>query len=264
MEKSLLASLTRPVIFAHRGSSAHAPENTLAAFELAVQQEAGAIELDVKLCASGEPVVIHDMTVDRTTNGSGTVKHISLCQLKELDAGSHFHASFSNEKIPTLDEVFESIGRKIYINVELTNLNALTDRLPEEVARCIQKHRLEQQVLISSFNPIALRRFHALIPQIPIGLLSLPSTGSINLRPALQHLVHHDALHPHLGDASQQLIDRAHQRGKRVHLYTVNDPGDMRRLYSLGADGIFTDDPVLALQVRMAFLHESRGVHDPI
>jgi glycerophosphoryl diester phosphodiesterase len=246
----MLAHLPTPVIFAHRGSSAYAPENTLAAFELAVQHQADAIELDAKLCASGEVVVIHDASVDRTTNGRGVVNQLSLSALKELDAGSHFHPSFAGEKIPTLAEVFEAMGGRIFINVELTNLTSTRDRLPEAVAELVRKFGLEQQVLISSFNPIALRRIQPRLPGTPIGYLTLPGMGGpLSLVPSSLY-VPYTALHPHLRDVTPRLVRRLQRRNKRLHIYTVNTAEEMRRLFSLGVEGIFTDDPPLARQVR--------------
>src|SRR5512132_2581784 len=103
----MLTSLLQPIIFAHLGASANAPENTLAAFELALEQNADAIELDVKLSADGQVIVIHDPTVDRTTGSHGRVKDLSLAELRSLDAGSFFSEKYTGEKIPTLEEEFE-------------------------------------------------------------------------------------------------------------------------------------------------------------
>src|SRR5215204_4501911 len=100
----MLTSLPQPVIFAHRGASAHAPENTLAAFELALAQGADGIELDAKLSADGHVVVIHDATVDRTTDKHGRVKDMSLAELRSLDAGTFFEEKYHREKVPTLEE----------------------------------------------------------------------------------------------------------------------------------------------------------------
>ncbi len=146
----MLDMISNPVIFAHRGASNYAPENTLAAFDLAYRQGAKAIELDAKLTADGQVVVIHDQTVDRTTGGSGRVKEMRLAQLKELDAGSHFDVSFKGEPIPTLDEVFAAFGPFLFINVELTNYASLLDPLPEKVAGLVKKHKLSQRVMFSS------------------------------------------------------------------------------------------------------------------
>ncbi|MBU0511232.1 MAG: glycerophosphodiester phosphodiesterase, partial [Chloroflexi bacterium] len=117
----MYAQLPRPAIFAHRGASAYAPENTLAAFDLAIRQNADAIELDAKLSADGHVVIIHDQTVDRTTDGTGRVSDLQLAALQELDAGCTYDEAFRHERIPTLGEVFDAVGRKILINVELTN-----------------------------------------------------------------------------------------------------------------------------------------------
>ena len=125
----MFSQLPKATIFAHRGASVYAPENTLAAFEAAVQQHADAIELDAKLTADRQVVVIHDQTVDRTTNGSGEVQKMSLEAIRELDAGSFFDVQFKGEKIPLLSEVFEAVGKRIFINIELTNYASLIDEL---------------------------------------------------------------------------------------------------------------------------------------
>jgi glycerophosphoryl diester phosphodiesterase len=128
---SWLEKLLQPVIFAHRGASAWAPENTLAAFRLAVEHGAPAIELDVKLTSDRKVVVLHDQTVDRTTNGHGDLRQFSLADLRELDAGGPFSAEYQGERIPTLVEVFEAVGKQVYINIELTNYASTRDKLPE-------------------------------------------------------------------------------------------------------------------------------------
>ncbi len=244
----MLDNLPRPIIFAHRGASAHAPENTLAAFELAIRQNADAIELDATLCADGHVVVFHDDTLDRTTDGTGDIKNFSLDSLKELDAGCSFDTSFCGERIPTLEQVFETLGGKTFINVELKNYSSLFDELPEKVAWLVEKHNLEKRVLFSSFNPIALIRIHKLLPDTPIGLLTAPGIGGTWTRTFLGRWIPHQALHPSLQDATRRLIEQQHRRGIRVHVYTVNHPQDIANLYRWNVDGIFTDDPLLARQ----------------
>jgi glycerophosphoryl diester phosphodiesterase len=246
---SLFTHLPKPTIFAHRGASAYAPENTLAAFELAVLQGADAIELDAKLTADGEVVVIHDQTVNRTTGAKGRVAELTLAELRQLDAGSHFDIAFHGEPIPTLDEVFEAVGRKLYINVELTNYASVTDLLAEKAADLVRKHHLENRVLFSSFNPLALWRAKRRLPRVPGGLLTEQGRKGALARSPLGYLLGYAALHPHLSDLTPGLVERMHQRGCRVHVWTVNRSDDMQRLFSWGVDGIFTDDPVLARQV---------------
>ncbi len=242
----MFEQLPRPTIFAHRGSSAHAPENTLAAIELAVRQNADAIELDAMLCADGHVVVCHDNTVDRTTDGTGSVNKLSLDALKELDAGCYFDESFCGERVPTLNEVFEAVGQKTIINVELKNDSTPTDSLPKKVAELVKKHGLSERVFFSSFNPIALRRIKKLIPEIPVGLLALPGFAGAWARSVWGRWVPYQALHPSIQDTTRQLIQRQHRLGYRVHVYTANHPQEIARLYRWDVDGIFTDDPLLA------------------
>jgi glycerophosphoryl diester phosphodiesterase len=246
----MYADLPRPTLFGHRGASANAPENTLAAFELALQHGADAIELDAKLTADGQVVVIHDQSVDRTTDGSGKVLELPLAQLRELDAGSYFDVAFRKERIPTLNEVFEVVGKRTFINVELTNYASPNDDLPDKVVDLVEKHKLGERVLFSSFNPRALQRAHQLNPAIPLGLLALPQLPGLLMRSWVgRRLVPYQALHPEKGDVTPRLVASAHRRGHRLHVWTVNTPADMQQLFALGVDGIFTDEPRLARQV---------------
>jgi glycerophosphoryl diester phosphodiesterase len=241
--------LKRPTIFAHRGSSAYAPENTLAAFKLAIDQHADGIELDVKLSADGQVIVMHDDSVDRTTSGTGRVKSLSLLELKKLDAGSKFSPLFKSEKIPTLAEVFETVGRKIFINVELTNYSSPIDDLPDKVASLVMKYSLETTVLLSSFNMIGLIRARNLLPKIPIGLLTFPGYAAITLHSRLVRFGPLLALHPAQSDVTPNLIQTAHQAKCRIHVFTVNQTDVMQQLFTAGVDGIFTDDPLLVQKI---------------
>jgi glycerophosphoryl diester phosphodiesterase len=246
---SNIVGLNRPTIFAHRGSSAYAPENTLASFKLAIDHGADGIELDVKLSADGHVVVMHDDSVDRTTNGTGQVKVLTLPELKKLDAGSKFAPLFKSEKIPTLAEVFEAVGRKIFINVELTNYSSPVDDLPDKVISLVKKYGLETSVMLSSFNMIGLIRARNLLPMIPMGLLTFPGYADITLRSRLVRFGPLLALHPAHSDVTLKLIQIAHQAKCRIHVYTVNQLEIMQLLFTAGVDGIFTDDPLLARKV---------------
>jgi glycerophosphoryl diester phosphodiesterase len=245
----MFKQMSRPVIFAHRGAKAHAPENTLASFELAAQCGAPAIELDVKLTADKEVVVLHDPTLDRTTNGHGRLVDHTLAQIRELDAGSCFSPEFRGERIPTLSEVFEAVGKKVFINVELTNYETTGDDLVERVVALVRRHSMQERVLFSSFHPFNLMKARRLIPEIPLGLLALEGNPGWWMRGLGSWVFPHDALHPYTLDVDAHLVERVHHRGRRVHVWTVNQPEDMRRLFDLKVDGIFTDDPALALQI---------------
>jgi glycerophosphoryl diester phosphodiesterase len=241
--------LPRPIVFAHRGASAEAPENTLAAFELALRQGCDAIELDVRLSKDNQVVVIHDPTVDRTTDGQGVVKDLSLGEIRKLDAGSHFDVAFQGETIPTLDEVFKAIGQLTYINVELANYNSMTDELPEKVAQLVRKHKLARRVLFSSFNPICLLRIRRLVPEAPAGLLAHPGKKGRLARSRIGELIGYQSLHVNFNDVTLRLLNHQHKKGYLVFSYTVNSEEYLRQQIDLGVDGIFTDEPRLARQI---------------
>lgn len=246
----MLTTLPQPIVFAHRGASAHAPENTLAAFNLALEQGADGIELDVKLSADGHVVVIHDPTVDRTTGANGRVKDLKLDELRAMGAGSFFADTFKDEKIPTLEEVFESVGKKTFINVELTNYTTRNDQLVESVCMLVKRFGLQKQVLFSSFLGSNLSKSRSYLPNVPTGLLALEGIPGAWHRSFGFAFGKYDALHPNLRDASQEQIYFVHRLNRRVHVWTVNEEDDMRRLFKWGVDAIFTDDPQLAVKVR--------------
>ena len=246
----MLETLVRPTIFAHRGAFAHAPENTLAAFELALAQGADGIELDTKLSADGQVVVIHDATVDRTTDKHGRVKDMSLAELRSLDAGTFFVEKYRKEKVPTLEEVFEALGKRMFINVELTNYNTSGDNLVESVCMLVKKFSLQKQVLFSSFFASNLSKARGLLPEVPRGLLAFNGLIGAWARSFGFAFGKYQALHPNLKDVTPQQVQRVHRLKRRVHVWTVNGAEDMRRLFHWDVDAIFTDDPHLAVQVR--------------
>ena len=246
----MLTTLPQPIIFAHRGASAHAPENTLAAFELALAQGADGIELDVKLSADGHVVVIHDPTTDRTTGAHGRVKDLSLAELRGLNAGSFYSANFSAEKIPMLEEVFEAFGKKIFINVELTNYNTPRDHLVESVCMLVKKFNVQKHVMFSSFYASNLSKARSYLPEVPCGLLAFNGLLGAWARSFGFAFGKYAALHPYLKDVTPQQVQRVHRLKGRVHVWTVNAEEDMRRLFGWGVDAIFTDDPQLAVRVR--------------
>jgi glycerophosphoryl diester phosphodiesterase len=246
----MFKSLSHPIILAHRGASAYAPENTLAAFNLAIEQGADGIELDAKLTLDGQVVVIHDATVDRTTGAHGRVKDMTLNELRLLDAGSFFSEKFKGEKIPTLEEVFGTLGTRAFINVELTNYNTPRDHLVESVCMLVKKFGLQKQVLFSSFLGRNLSRARSYLPDVPTGLLALGGLLGAWPRSFGFAFGKYDALHPNLKDTTHQQVQRVHRLNKRIHAWTVNAEEDMRHMFDWGVDAIITDDPQLAVKVR--------------
>ena len=242
-------SLQTPVLFAHRGASAHAPENTLPAFHLAISQGAPAIEFDIQLTSDGVPVVFHDSTLGRTTNGSGRVQKETLEVIKSYDAGVAFGPAFLGTRIPALEEIFTELDSSIFLNIELKNLATPLDRLPEMAAKIITKHSAENRVLISSFNPIALLRIGKFLPDVPRGLL-LHKSSHVDLCMLFPQLISGiQSLHISFRTLTRERVYAIHKLGKRVFTYTLNHPDDIKHALKVGVDGFFTDDPVLGLRI---------------
>lgn len=238
-----------PLIVAHRGDSANAPENTLAAFRLALENGADGIELDVILSADQQLVVIHDDTLDRTSNGHGKVGDSPLAALRELDAGAWFGSEFEGETIPLLDEVFSELGGKFLINVELKNYKTPKDQLTELVVAMVKRHGLRDSVLLSSFNGRNLARAKSLAPEIRTGLLTLPGLLGLPLRGFFGRRYGADDLHPFHRDVSVKMVQSRHQLGQKVNVWTVDVPDDLRRMQACGVDMIICNDPSHARQI---------------
>jgi len=238
-----------PQIIAHRGASAAAPENTLAAFNLAIDLGADAVELDVDMTRDGVPIVIHDDTVDRTTNGHGAAAHLTLSEIKQLDAGSWKDAKFAGERIPTLEEVFEAIAKKIWINVELKKMSLKDNGLEEAVVRLIQKMNLRERVILSSFNPFAIRQAKQIDPSIPIALLTSSGEPMYLREGWLEFLLSLEARHPQHTQLKAKGMAHYKRGGKRVNVWTVDDPNDMKLFAGQGVDGIITNVPDVARKV---------------
>lgn len=229
--------MPNPSIIAHRGASADAPENTMAAFQLAFDQGADGIELDVMLSKDKQLVVIHDDTLDRTTNGSGRVRDLTLAQLHALDAGM-------GEQIPTLKQVLDAFGGQMLINIELKNYATPFDALPVLAAQLLKSEALIESVIISTFNPFNLGRVRRHCPGVQLGLLAVPGKADF----WLWRLFRYDALHPHFTDVDQALVAAQKARQRQVNVWTVDDPDEIRRLAALGVDSLITNDPQAARQ----------------
>lgn len=236
MRKAMQSGKT--LVFGHRGAMAAAPMNTLAAFQLAYEQAANGIELDVQLSKDGRLIVLHDFTVDETTDGQGNAADFTLAELKQLDAGSWFSPEFSGERIPTLDEVFAAFGEKLLINVEIKSRFDSRDNGEALVATCIRRHQMADRVIVSSFDPEVLARFKSLCPDVMLGYLYLPTSP-----PELLETVYHDARHPWHDVIDEAYMALSKAKGLFVNAWTVNDPQRAIALSRLGVNGVITDDP---------------------
>jgi glycerophosphoryl diester phosphodiesterase len=241
--------LDRPLNFAHRGASHAAPENTLAAFLLAVEMGADGVEFDVQLSKDGEVVVIHDFVLETTTDGRGAVRDHTLGELKALDAGSRFSAEFAAERIPTLQEVVDAVGDALLLNIELKTASWRDDGLAAAVGRLIVDRGLEERVVVSSFSPLAVQWMRRHQPVVPRGLLYAPDSPWFLRRPWARLLLRPDALHPYYTMVDEGMMAWARARGYHVNVWTVDEVDAMRELIELGADGIITNRPDRLAQV---------------
>lgn len=241
-------SLDRPINIAHRGASEYAPENTLAAFELALKLGADAIELDVHLSYDGQPVVIHDRDLQRTTNGEGFVDSFPIEELRKLDAGSWFAKKYRGEKIPTLEEVLDLVQGRAYLNVEIKGGSFHYPGIEEKVVRLIEEKGLEEYVIISSYELLSLHEVKKVSPFLPTSL-RIPHRD-IDWSRDMTKLA--DAINLNQSHINREKVAEVHRHGLLLNVYTVNDARIMRRLVREKVDGIFTNCPDKLRSVTLA------------
>lgn len=247
----------KALIIAHRGASGQAPENTLAAVKLALDQKADMIEIDVFLTQDEQLVVLHDETVDRTTNGQGLIEAMTLAEVKKLDAGSWFSDKYRGEKIPTLAEVLQTVQGKAQLLIEIKKSGR---GITQKVAAMVKAHQATPWCVIQSFDPQVAVRLHELKAplerhQLVIGNfpLFLPyhyhkalGKGKITQYQKVQ------AINSMYLFTTKNLIDRIHRQKQRIFVWTVNHPKDMRKLLQMGVDGLITNFPDQARAVKNA------------
>ncbi len=226
-------------LWAHRGASGHAPENTMPAFELAQMLGADGIELDVQLTRDKVPVVIHDEWVDRVSDGSGLVKDYTLEELRTLNVNRIFPA-YGKVCIPTLEEVYDFVkGTDLLINLELKNSAIFYEGLEEMVLRMAEEKELADRIIYSSFNHYSMQRLRVLQPTARIAFLY--SDGILGVADyAAKYGAY--AVHPSLKNTEYpDVVRTCHERGIRVHVWTVNEEADFERMQRLGADAVITN-----------------------
>ena len=233
----------KPLILAHRGASAYAPENTLAAFNLAFEMGAAGIELDARLTKDGVPVVIHDGSLERTTDGHGAIHALTLEEVKRLDAGIWFDSRFRGEKVLTLVQALTAIAGRGLVNVELKSVTLQTDGIEAAVVKAIEDTHTSDRVIVSSFNPFTLYRVSILNSRLPRGLLYSGDLPIYLRRAWLRPLARPTALHPKWPLIDERYVAWARGKGYQINAWTVDDPDEMRRLVALGVDGIMTNKP---------------------
>lgn len=229
---------------AHRGASGYAPENTLAAFDKAVEMQADYIEIDVQLSKDDLPVVIHDDTLDRTTNGTGNISAHTFQELRSLDAGSWFDKDYAGEKIPSLNEVLEMYGEKINILIELKSPE-LYPGVEEKVAEALAKYKLDtsNNIVIQSFNHPSVIKSAELLPEITHGVLAGEDYKNVTDQQLQEFAAYAEYFNPNLKIVSSELVDNVHQAGMKISPYTIKTKAEAERIYKFGVDGLITDYP---------------------
>lgn len=233
---------------AHRGASGYAPENTIAAFELAFEMGADMLELDVQLSKDGQPVVIHDDSLERTSDGKGQVGALTLSELKRLDAGSWYAASYAGERIPTLEEVLKRFGGRIGLLIEL-KLPSHYPGLEEKVAEVVKRHALpglgpgaQASMIVQSGDIGSLRRFHELMPDMPLGVV-ITNAKDLSVRRLEEYASFARYVNISVKLASRPSIRRIHAAGMKTFVWTIRDMLQVPFLLESRVDGIITDYP---------------------
>lgn len=233
--------------FAHRGFSGKYPENTMLAFRKAVEEGVDGIELDVQLTKDGEVVIIHDETIDRTTDGKGLVVSYTCDELRKFDASFKFRGQCGFNPIPTLREYFELVKDKnLVTNIELkTGLNEYFG-IEEKVWKLIEEYRLEDRVLISSFNHYSVLRMKSIAPNLKYGLLT--ETWIINAGKYTED-VGVECYHPHFFSMTAENVKELKEHNIEINVYTVNEEKDIRDMIEKGIDIVIGNYPDLTKKI---------------
>lgn len=249
---AIFADARVPLLFAHRGYSARAPENTLAAFRSARDAGIPGIELDVHRCASGELVVIHDHELQRLSGTDGVVEELDWEELQRLDVGSSFSETFRGERIPLLEEVFAEVGDDVYFDVEIKNRGDEPGALERDLVDLIRAHELGGRVLVSSFNPYTIRMLKAIDASLPTAIIysSSRDVPFVLRRGEGRYISHCDVLKPSKKKMKPwPLFFNQMIMGYPVVTWTVDSPELASRILKFNVTGIISNDPEPMLEL---------------
>lgn len=244
---------------AHRGASGTTPENTLVAVREAIRLRADSVEVDVQRSADGELILFHDMTLERTTDVEEVfperfpyrVGDFTLAELKQLDAGSWFSAEFAGERIPTLGESLPVLRGRAGLLLEIKD-PALYPGIERDIAAELEAAGFARsaaasgRLVVQSFDRRSARLYEQLQPQVPVGALFFTRPTEAELQETATYA---EQANPNFRNADRALVERIHELGLTISVYTVNDPEDMLRMIDLGVDGIITDFPEILRRI---------------
>ncbi len=243
-------TIKKPRIIAHRGASGYAPENTIAAFDKAIELGADMIELDVHLTKDRVVVVLHDETLDRTTNKTGLVKSYNWDEIKDTDAGSWKGEEFKDEKLPTLDEAIKHINSKAKLLIEIKDGGDFYPGLEKAVWEVVKANDAQSWCEVQSFSQDAVEIFNSLNTGLPlyklvvgnIPVLPLHIDNGLKSGSALRYK-EYTGVNPNKKFAKKRIVRKIHNRGQKIFVWTVNKEEDMKHLADIGVDGIITNYP---------------------
>lgn len=244
MRQKLFPGERRPLIFGHRGYSSLAPENTLPAFQKCVDMGVPGVELDIQRAATGEYIVLHDLNLKRITGFDALATETPIGQIRELDAGVWYGEEFRRTKIPLLSEVFELLGDKVYYDIEIKHLKKNDHLFGEELLKLIRSHGLSHRCLVSSFNPLAVRR-RAFFQEVP-GALIYSSNNAVPwyLRGGEGILLSRwSVLKPHYQQVTRFTMALDRLLGFPVIPWTVDSKEEAEQLLRLGVEGFISNKP---------------------
>lgn len=238
---------TKPLVWAHRGASGYAPENTLAAFEKAVELGADGVELDIQLTKDDEIVVIHDEKIDRTSDGEGWVKDYTLEELRGFNY-NRTKPEYEHADIPTMREVFELLKPTgLFINIEIKTGVFFYEKIEEKILALTKEMDMEDRVCYSSFNHYTVKRIHELKPDAKVGFLY--ADGPIDM-PSYGEKHGGNALHPALYNLQYDgFIKECKEKGLKLNVWTVNEKEHMQLCCKYGVNAIITNYPDIAREV---------------
>lgn len=237
----------RPIIVAHRGASVTHPENTIPAFEESIRLKVDMIEWDVYPTKDGELVIIHDATVDRTTDGKGKVRDLTLAEIKALDAGAWKGEQFKGVRVPTLDEALAILPEWMHLNCHLKLERDEDPDLTLKVIEILRRFDMEGRTLFVTHVPEIVKTAQKEAPEFEPVLLPRGVEGTAYLDQCSE--IGTKVLQPHRGLMKPEFVDEMHRRGMVGNVFYANSPEDIRTYIKMGIDGILTDEPAVMVDV---------------
>jgi glycerophosphoryl diester phosphodiesterase len=226
----------------HRGAKGHAPENTMVSFETGARMGVWAVETDVHLSKDGEVVIMHDHTVDRTTNGQGFIKDMTVAELKQLDAGSWFDPKFAGQRVPTLAELLAWAKDRVPVAIEIKNGPIYYPGIAGKTIALLRQYDMLHQAILISFDHFVLREARLIEPDVITGILYV---GGLVDAIAAARAAGANAIHPNWAFITPDLVHAAHEAGMGISPWCPNDLPTIRLLADMGVDSIGSDYPDL-------------------